>query len=88
MLRSSLCGYSDACILFEGTITVRNTATAEKTVNNPNKKIMFKNCSQFTGCIRRINNTQIDDAQYIDVVLPMYTQQRQDAKWRLKLSMQ
>ena len=28
--------------------------------------------SPFTSCISRISNTQIDDAQYIDVVMPMY----------------
>ena len=33
---------------------------------------MCKNCAQFTGCITRINNTQIDDAQHIDVAMPMY----------------
>ena len=26
----------------------------------------------FTSCLSRINNTQIDDAQYIDVVIPIY----------------
>ena len=31
-----------------------------------------KNCAPFTSCISRINNTQIDDAQYIDVVIPTY----------------
>ena len=33
----------------------------------------FKNCAPFTNCISRINNTQIDDASYIDVVMPIYT---------------
>ena len=33
---------------------------------------MFKNCAPFTSCISRINNIQIDDAQYIDVVIPTY----------------
>ena len=26
----------------------------------------------FTWCISRKNNTEIDDAQYIDVVIPLY----------------
>ena len=26
----------------------------------------------FTSCLSTINNTQIDDAQYIDVVIPIY----------------
>ena len=35
-------------------------------------KVIFKNCAPFTSCISRINNTQVDDAQYIDVVMPIY----------------
>ena len=26
----------------------------------------------FTNCISKINNTQIDHAEYIDIVMPMY----------------
>ena len=33
---------------------------------------MCKNWAQFTGCITRINNTQIDDAQHTDVAMSMY----------------
>ena len=36
------------------------------------KKVIFKNCAPSFSCISRINNTQIDDAQYIDVVMPTY----------------
>ena len=68
MLRSSLCDYSDAYILVKGNITVNNTAAA----NNTNKKVIFKNCAPFTNCISKINNTQIDNAEYIDIVMPMY----------------
>ena len=35
-------------------------------------KIIFKNCAPFTNCISKINNTQIDNADYIDIVMPMY----------------
>ena len=38
MLKSSLCDYSDACILVKGTITVNNTAAALAAANNTNKK--------------------------------------------------
>ena len=68
MLRSSLCDYSDAYILTKGNISVNNTVAA----NNTNKKVIFKNCAPFTKCISKINNTQIDNAQYIDIVMPMY----------------
>ena len=34
--------------------------------------MIFKNCAPFTGCISKLNNTQIDNAEYIDIVMPMY----------------
>ena len=57
MLRSSLCDYSDACILVKGNITVNNTAADGAAANNTNKKVIFKNCAPFTNCISKINNT-------------------------------
>ena len=39
MLRSSLCDYSDACILVKGNITVNNIAAEDAAANNTNKKI-------------------------------------------------
>ena len=72
MLRSSLCDYSDAYILVKGNITVNNTAAAGAAANNTNKKVIFKKCTPFTNCINKINNEQIDNAEYIDMVMPMY----------------
>ena len=72
MIRSNLCDYSDAYIVFKGTITVPNTAAADEAVNNTNKKVIFKNCATFTGCITKINNTKVDDAQETDIVMSMY----------------
>ena len=72
MLRSSLCDYSDAYILVKGNITVNNTAVDGAPANDINKKVVFKNCAPFTKCISKINNTQKDNAQYIDIVKPMY----------------
>ena len=70
MLKSSLCDYSDAYILVKGNITVNNTtATAD---DNTNEKVIFKNCALFTSYISKINNTQIDKAEYTDIVIPMY----------------
>ena len=71
MLKSSLCDYCDAYILVKGTITVNNTAD-QGAANNTNKKVIFKNCAPFTNCISEINNTQIDNAKDIDIVMPMY----------------
>ena len=72
MLKSSLCDYSDAYILVKGTISVNNTAAQGASVNNTNKKLIFKNCAPFTNCISETNNTQIDNAKDIDIVMPMY----------------
>ena len=71
MLKSSLCDYSDAYILVKGTISVNDTAAGDA-INNNNRKVIFKNCAPFTNCISEINNTQIDNAKDIDIVIPMY----------------
>ena len=41
---------------------------------NPNdrKNTIIKNCVPLTECISEINNTQIDNAKDINVVIPMY----------------
>ena len=39
---------------------------------NTNEKVIFKNCAPFTDCISKINNTQIDNAKDIDIVIPIY----------------
>ena len=72
MLRSSLCDYNDAYILVKENIIVNNTAVAAAAANNTNKKVIFKNCAPFTKCISKINNTQIDNAEYIGIGMPMY----------------
>ena len=72
MLKSSLCDYSHAYILVKGTITVNNTAAADAAASNTDKKVIFKNCALFTNCISEINNTQVDNAKDIDIVMPMY----------------
>ena len=71
MLTSSLSDYSDAYVLVKGTITVNNTAAANADANNTNKKVIFKNCAPFTICIIEINNTQVDNAKDLDIVMPM-----------------
>ena len=72
MLRSILCDYGDVYILIKGNLTVNNTAEAGAAADNTNKKVKFKNCAPFTNCISKINNAQIGDAEYIDIVMSMY----------------
>ena len=68
MLRSDLCDYSDAYIVVKGTITLDGAANA----NKRNKGTAFKNNAPFISCISKINNTLIDNAKDLDVVMPMY----------------
>ena len=68
MLKSRLYDYSDAYILASGTITVPNKETQAAPYNR--KNVMIKSFAPFPKCIIEINNTQIDNAKYIDVVMP------------------
>ena len=74
MLRSNLCDYADSYILVKGTITVtgEGAAAAAERADERDKGVTFTNCAPFTKCISRINNTEIDDAHDIDIVMPMY----------------
>ena len=72
MLKSSFRDYSDTYTLIKGNITVNNTAAADADANNINRKVIFKNCAPFTDWISEISNTQVDNAKYIDIVIPMY----------------
>ena len=74
MLWYNLCDYADANILVKGTITIAGAGNddATKQADERGKGVTFKNCAPFTKCISRINNTDIDNAQDIDVIIPMY----------------
>ena len=67
MFRSDLCDYSDAYIVVKGDITVLRG-------NNDayDKKLAFKNNAPFISCISKIYNTLIDNAEDLDVLMPMY----------------
>ena len=74
MLRSNICDHADAYILVKGTITITGAGAddAAKQLDKRNKGVIFKNCAPFTKCISRINGTDIDNAQDIDIVMAMY----------------
>ena len=74
MLKSSLCDYSDAYILVKGTTTIngRGADAAARQADERDKGVAFKNCAPFTNCVSEINNTQVDNAKDIDIVMPMY----------------
>ena len=75
MLKSSLCDYSDAYILVKGKITIAGAGNdaAARQADERDKGVAFKNCAPFINCINEINNTQIDNAKDIDIVIPMYS---------------
>ena len=74
ILKSSLCDYSDAYVLVKekitATVTGDNAAAGQG--DERDKGVAFKNCSPFTSCTNKINNKQIDNDKYIDIVMPMY----------------
>ena len=75
MLRSNLCDYSDAYILVKGTITV-TAPGANNGANNirdkKNRTLILKNNAPFVSCITRINGELIEDADDLDINMPMY----------------
>ena len=70
MLKPSLCDYSDPYIIVRETILVTNMETAGAP-NNRNKNVIFQNYASSTDQISDINNTPLDNAEGIDVVMPM-----------------
>ena len=72
MLRSNLCDYADAYILVNGTITVTANASANNIRDKKNRPLILKNNAPFVSCITRINNELIEDADDLDIVMPMY----------------
>ena len=71
MLRSDLCDFSDAYIVVKGTITLTKT-DRRRFIDIRNRFLAFKNNAPFTNCISKINNVLIDNAEDLDVVMPMY----------------
>ena len=67
MLRSDLCDFSDAYIIVKEDITVTNPNNAKR-----NKAVAFKNNVPFINYISKINDIKMDNAEDLDVVMPMY----------------
>ena len=70
-LRSDLCDFSDAYIVVKGTVTLTKTNGSE-TIDIRNRFIAFKNNPPFTNCISKIYNVLIDNAEDLDVVMPVH----------------
>ena len=64
VIKSSLCDCQDTYILVTGNITV--------TGSDANTRVAFKNCASFTKCITHINDEYVDNADNLDIIMPMY----------------
>ena len=74
MLLSYLCDYADAHIYVKGNISINEegNVAATRQADEREKGVTFENCAPFTKCIGKTNNTDIDSAQDIDTVMPVY----------------
>ena len=63
-IESRLCDYSDVYILVTGNIAA--------TPNNAATQVIFKNCAQFEKCSTEINETFVDETDFINITVPMY----------------
>ena len=51
-------------------MTVNNRAGDGTSANNTNKKVLFRNYAAFTNYISEIHNTQVNNANDIDILMP------------------
>ena len=76
MLKSSLCDYSDPCILVSGRIKINaepdNVNEANKWKGKGSKEVIFKNCAPFIECTSEIDNIQINHTKDLDIVMSMH----------------
>ena len=68
MLRSDLCDFNDTYIVVIGNIALEGDNDA----NKRNKNFALKNNAPFINCISKFNGVKIDNAEDLDVVMPMY----------------
>ena len=78
MLRSDLCDYFDAYILVKGAITVAGNNLRDR----QNRPLILKNNVPFISCITKINGELIEDADDLDIVMPMYNLLRYSKNYR------
>ena len=71
LLRSDLCDYSDAYIVAKGDITLTKT-NGRGIIDIKNRFLAFKNNAPLTNRISKINNGLINNAEDLNIVMPMY----------------
>ena len=72
VLKSNLCDYNVAYILVKDDITV--TAA-------PATQVSFKHCAIFARCIKKLDWTTTDDAEYLDLVMTKYNLKEYSSKY-------
>ena len=68
MLRSDLCEFSNAHIVVNRDISLE----VDDDTNKHDRNLVFKNNASFINCITKINGIKVDNAEDLDVVIPMY----------------
>ena len=68
-LRNDLCGFNDAYIVVTDKITTTNPGNDDSVYN---RKVSLKKSTPFSNCTLKINSQLIEDAQDLDIVMPMY----------------
>ena len=68
MLRSDLCDYSEAYVWVKGDVTVEGYADYLAA----DQRIVFKNNAPFLSCISKINGKLVENAEDLDIVMPIY----------------
>ena len=68
ILTSNLCDYADSYILINGAVTIPGNHPR----NRQNRPVILKNNAPFISCITKINGELIEDAEDLDIVVPMY----------------
>ena len=71
MLRSGSCDFSGAYIVVKGDITLTKGGNRDF-IDVRNRFFGFKNNVPFTNRISKINNVLIENAEDLDIVMPMY----------------
>ena len=79
MLRSDLCDYSDAYVEVTANVNVRvnrnnadNVSGLAGNANENKRSFILKNNASFISCITKINGELVENAEDLDVVMPMY----------------
>ena len=68
MLRSDLCEFSDTHIVVNRDISLE----VDDDANKHDRNLVFKNNASFINCITKINGIKVDNAEDLDVVIPLY----------------